>query len=80
LEPPPDLVGEWRLVDTESDMVLEATITPSVVRAYRKLVTAYTREAAEYCRRRGATYLLLRSDAKLEDVLLRTLRRVGVLV
>jgi uncharacterized protein (DUF58 family) len=80
LEPPADVVGDWRLVDVESETTLDATITPSVVRAYRNLVAAYTREAAEFCRRRGATYLLLRSDTPVEDVLLRTLRRAGVLV
>jgi hypothetical protein len=34
----------------------------------------------EFCRRRGLTYLQLRSDVDLADVLLRTFRRAGVLV
>jgi hypothetical protein len=51
-----------------------------VVRAYRDVLATYTREVADFCRRRGVTYLLLRSDARLEDVLLRTLRHAGVLV
>jgi uncharacterized protein (DUF58 family) len=80
LVPPADLVGEWRLLDVEASSPLEATITPSVVRAYRRLIERYTQEAADFCRRRGVTYLLLRSDTDVEEVLLRTLRRAGVLV
>lgn len=80
LDPPADIVGEWRLHDVEAEWPLEATITPSVVRAYKRLVGRYTEEAADYCRRRGVTYLLLRSDVDVEDVLLRTLRRAGVVV
>lgn len=79
LEPPADLVGEWRLLDVESSSPLEVTITPSVVRAYRELVRRYTQEAAEFARRRGVHYLLIRSDTDVEQVLLRTLRRAGVL-
>ena len=80
LEPSAEIVGEWRLLDVESDRPLDATITPSVVRAYKRLLGRYTDEAADCCRRRGVTYLLLRSDVQVEDVLLRTFRRAGVLV
>jgi uncharacterized protein (DUF58 family) len=80
LEPSPDLVGEWRLQDVENTEPIQATITPSVLRTYKRMLTAYTREVGEYCRRRGVTYLVLRSDAAVEDVLLRTLRQAGVLV
>jgi uncharacterized protein (DUF58 family) len=80
LDPPAQIVGEWRLHDVESHWPLDATITPSVVRAYRRLVGRYCEEAADFCRRRGVTYLMLRSDVDVQDVLLRTLRRAGVLV
>jgi uncharacterized protein (DUF58 family) len=80
LEPPGDLMGEWWLIDSEDTESIDATITPSVVRAYRDVLAAYTKEVADYCRRRGVTYLLLRSDVRLEDVLLRTFRHAGVLV
>jgi uncharacterized protein (DUF58 family) len=79
LEPSPDLVGEWRLQDVEDTDPIQATITPSVLRTYKRLLNAYSHEVRDYCRRRGVTYLSLRSDVSIEDVLLRTLRQVGVL-
>jgi uncharacterized protein (DUF58 family) len=78
--PPADLLGEWRLLDSESMAPLQASITPGVLRAYRRLLETFQREAADYCRRRGVTYLPLRSDVNLQDVLVRTFRTAGILV
>jgi uncharacterized protein (DUF58 family) len=78
LSPPADLVGEWRLVDTEPAAPVEASISPSVLRAYRRLLGAFTAEVGDFCRRRGVTYLQLRSDTNVAEVVLRTFRRIGV--
>lgn len=80
LEPSADFVGEWRLIDSEPQAPVDATITPGVLRSYRRLVKQFNAEAADFCRRRGVTYVQLRSDARLSDILLRTFRRAGVLV
>ncbi|MGI9149241.1 MAG: DUF58 domain-containing protein [Chloroflexota bacterium] len=80
LHPPADLLGEWRLLDSEPMAPLEATITPAVLRAYRRLIDGFRREAADFCRRRGLTCIQLRSDMNLQDVVLRTFRTAGILV
>jgi uncharacterized protein (DUF58 family) len=80
MEPPPDLLGEWRLVDNEPMAPVEATITPGVLRAYRRLLGNFCHEASDFCRRRGVTYLQLRSDVNLPNVLMRTFRTAGILV
>jgi uncharacterized protein (DUF58 family) len=80
LEPSPDLIGEWKLQDVEGTEPIQATITPSVLRTYRRLLAAFTKEVSDFCRRRGVTYLLLPSNVNVEDVLLRTLRHAGILV
>ena len=41
MEPPGDLVGEWRLLDSEPAAPVEATITPGVLRAYRRLLRTF---------------------------------------
>jgi uncharacterized protein (DUF58 family) len=80
MHPAADLVGEWRLIDTEPVSPVEASITPGVLRAYRRLLQAFTQEAVDFCRRRGITYLQLRSDTPITDVVLRTFRSIGVVV
>jgi uncharacterized protein (DUF58 family) len=80
LAPSADLVGEWQLVDSEPASAVEASITPGVLRSYRRLLQTFTQEAADFCRRRGITYLQLRSDLPITDVVLRTFRSIGVVV
>lgn len=80
LQPPADVLGEWRLTDTEPVAPLEATITPGVVRAYRRLLQTFIKEASEFCRRRGVTYVQVASDVSVTDIVLRTFRTLGVVV
>jgi uncharacterized protein (DUF58 family) len=80
MQPPADLLGEWRLMDTETVAPIEATITPGVVRAYRRLLQAFIAEASDFCRRRGITYIQVSSDASVANIVLRTFRTLGVVV
>ena len=80
IQPPADLVGEWRLVDTEPALPVEATITPAVLRTYRRLFEMFSNEVMDFCRRRGITYLQVRSDTEISELVLRTFRRLGVVV
>lgn len=80
LEPSADMIGDWHLIDSEPEAPLQATITPSVLHAYKRLMARFIEEAQDICRRRGATYVLVRSDLDLTHVLTRTLRTAGVLV
>ncbi len=79
LNPPADLLGEWRLVDVEQRDALDVSISPSLLRAYRARVTSYLDEIAGYCRRRAITHILISSDVDLREVLVRTLRQAGIL-
>ncbi len=80
VQPPADLLGEWRLTDSEPSVALEATITPGVVRAYRRLLQAFITEASDFCRRRGITYVQVSSDTSVANLVLRTFRTLGVVV
>jgi uncharacterized protein (DUF58 family) len=80
LQPPGDIVGEWRLMDIEPAAPLEATITPGIVRAYKRLLQTYIAEARDFSRRRGISFLQLSTDTRVEDVVLRAFRTLGVLI
>lgn len=80
MNPSADLVGEWRLVDSEPVSPLEASITPGHLRAYRRLLQTFTGEVSDFCRRRGVTFLQLRSDAPITEIVLRTFRSIGVVL
>jgi hypothetical protein len=80
LQPPTDLLGEWRLTDAEPVAALEASITPGVLRAYRRLMQAFVDEVGDFCRHRGITYVQVSSDASVANLVLRTFRTLGLLV
>jgi uncharacterized protein (DUF58 family) len=80
LNPPADMLGDWRLQDAEHVDTLDMTISPRLLRAYRDRLSAYLDDIAAYCRQRGVTHILVSSDVNLRDVLARTLREAGVLI
>lgn len=75
----PGLRGDFVLVDGETGERREITVTASALKAYRARLAAYTAEIADFCSRQGIAFLQLSSDMRLEDVVLRLLRREGVL-
>jgi uncharacterized protein (DUF58 family) len=79
LNPPADMVGDWRLVDAERGDGLDVTITPRLIASYREKMKRYLDDIVAYCRQRGVTHILMSSDVDLRDVLVRTLRQAGVL-
>jgi hypothetical protein len=75
----PSLRGDFVLVDGETGDRREVTLTASVHRAYRARLAAYTVEIAAYCGAHSINYVQVSSNTALEDVVLRLLRREGVL-
>ena len=75
----PSLRGDFVLVDGESGERREVTVTASALKAYRARLAAYTSEVAAYCAAHAITFVQVASDLRLEDVVLRTLRREGML-
>jgi len=78
-EAEPDLVGDFRLVDSEIGDGVDVTGTAALVAAYRRNLTAYVSEIEEFARSRGLTHMLTSTDVPFEDLVLRHLRERGVL-
>ena len=74
----PSLRGDVVLVDSETGERREVTLTSSAIKAYRQRLAAYTAEIADYCAAHGVSFIQVSSDTRLEDVVLRLLRRQGV--
>lgn len=75
----PTTFGDLRLADAETGAEQEVTFGKYRLKAYRQVVENYTQKLREYCRGRGLRFFRTRSDAALEGVLLRDLRRAEVL-
>lgn len=77
VEPP--LAGDLRLIDVETGDPQEVTIDGRMRALYRRRLLDWQEEARATCRRRDVLYVPLETSTPLERLLLRDLRRVGLL-
>lgn len=76
----PQLLGNFRLVDCETGLEKEVSITPILLKAYKDHLETFLSRIKQFCLSREITYHLVGSEDNLEDILLRSLRGVEVLV
>ena len=74
----PSAFGDLRLVDSESGWTEEVTFGRYRLSAYQKTVQNFCQRLREFCAKRGINYFMTRSDASLEQLLLKQLREAEV--
>src|SRR5437660_7265082 len=72
----PDLQGDWRLQDSEGMGMVDVSISPGVLHAYRQRLAAFTQELASFAHSYAMTYTLIPSDTSIIDVVQRILRQI----
>ena len=72
-------LGNFRLIDCETGEAREVSITPLLLQAYREQVEQFTGGVRQFCAAREITYYPVGTEENLEDILLRSLRSLGVL-
>jgi uncharacterized protein (DUF58 family) len=75
----PDWNGDARLLDAETGIEREFTLTPLTRTAYIEALAQRTHEIERSAHRRGLRFVQLSTDQPIEDMVLRTLRRLGLL-
>ncbi len=73
------LEGDLRLLDCETDDIVEITATLSVMREYAQRLKEFCQQLEDICLRSGGWYLRTTSNAQVSDIVLRHLRRLGVI-
>lgn len=74
----PKIGGHVELLDIESGHKVELTINARLKEIYTSNVEAYCSQIQEFCGKYGMSYSLVRTDATLEDVILKRLRESGL--
>lgn len=73
------VVGDVRFTDIETGESREVTVTAALLKQYKANLDRYLGALATFCASRGMMHTVVRSDTDVEDVLLDTLRRRGLL-
>ncbi len=74
----PDLVGDLRLVDSESGETREISVSPYLLGQYRKALEEFCDHLSGLCSRYGMDYIRTTTDVPFDELVLRTLRARGV--
>jgi len=74
----PGMQGDLKLVDSESGDEREITMGSTTMRRYLSARDGFLEDVRGACSRYGFSHLLSVSDEAVEDVILRSLRRLGV--
>jgi len=75
----PALTGQMILHQVETDQRMNLQITDDVLDSYRREWTQFSRECRRMCLSRRAIYVETPTDRPFEQLMLRTLKRAGVL-
>ncbi len=76
LQPPGP--GELRLVDAETQEGVEVTLDEAAVRAFAAQRDAFLEEVRQFCVRQGMVYVRATTAVPVEELVLRYLRRAGI--
>jgi uncharacterized protein (DUF58 family) len=74
----PSTYGDLRLVDSETGLMQEVSFGKYRLAAYQRMVGNFCQRLGEFCKSRGVNYFMARSDASLEQLLLKQLRQAEV--
>lgn len=75
----PLLDGDFRLVDSESGRSVEITADVDVIRQYRRHLEGWRHEVENFCTGRQINYVFVDTSVPLDDLIISTMRRRGVL-
>ena len=75
----PDWTGDARLRDAETGVEREFTSTPVTQGAYLNALAERTHEIERAAHRRGLRFVRLSTEQPIDDMVMRTLRRLGLL-
>lgn len=73
------LIGDLRLTDAESGGAAEVTVTPDSIRRYRRNLDEYIAGLRARCLSRGVAHSLVPTDTPIDQLVIGSLRRGGML-
>jgi uncharacterized protein (DUF58 family) len=75
----PKFTGDLKLLDIEDADAAEITVSSALLKYYKQNINAYCNELKDFCRQRGAVYVLANSADSVESLVLNYLRRIRLL-
>jgi uncharacterized protein (DUF58 family) len=74
----PTLVGDLRIIDSETGEAKEMSVNPALIDRYKAAVETFCNEIETFARRYGLDYLRASTSQPFEDIILKYLRQGGL--
>jgi uncharacterized protein (DUF58 family) len=74
----PEIQGDLRLVDCEDSDIAEVTASAPLLARYKKTLNAFVSGAREFCNRRGMSYMMVRNETPVDQLVSNLLRKQGL--
>ncbi len=75
----PDLKGDLRLIDSETDMAVDLSITAEILAKYNRALHGYLHNFQNWCVQHNIVYMFTSTQQPFDDLVLKYLRNVGIL-
>jgi uncharacterized protein (DUF58 family) len=75
----PTLVGDLRIIDSETGEAREMSVNPALLQRYQTALEAFCGEIETFANRYGCDYLRASTDMQFEDIILKYLRQGGLI-
>ena len=74
----PELLGDVRLVDMETDAGIDISANRAVLNAYNKRLNAFLSDLQTFSRKHGCSHVLANTSSNFEDLVLKQFRALGL--
>jgi len=74
----PELLGDVRLVDMETQAGVDVSANRSVLQAYAKRLSAFLGDVENFAHKHGCSYVLAATASSFEDLVLKQFRALGL--
>ncbi len=74
----PTLLGDLRIIDSESGNMREMSVNPQLLARYAQTLAAFCADVEGFCHRYGIDYFRTASSASEEELVLKQIRRAGL--
>lgn len=75
----PEIAGDLVLIDSETGEGREVSVGRAAIRSYKRVLNSFLSSARDLSMKMDMPYALVRSDAEIEDVLLKALRKKAII-
>lgn len=75
----PNQSGDFAWIDSETSDVVNISVDAHTLHLYRQILANWTQEIHHFCSRRGIDYYLVDTSTAVEDLVLKELRKGGLL-